>query len=328
MRQFLAVAEELHFGRAAQRLGMAQPPLSQSIQRIEAELGLRLLDRTRRGVWLTEAGRVLMEEARRTLMQAELAVTVTKRAAASDSARIHIGLIGPALYRLVPNILVAHRSAYPEVEVRLSERPSPIQMEGIMRGDFDVGFLHPSSELLEGGDQLIVERSRFIAAIPADWPIAASSAVSLKDFAELPFIIMDEAASPSVFQQVISAFRNVGVMPNITQRTTLTNTTLSLVSASLGYALVAASAAHTQLRNVRFLPVVDIPDALRWEISMVWSPNHISLPTRNFIELVKRFVAEHDDLLNIDAALVDPFRERPGYLQQQTALDTSHKCST
>jgi len=308
MRQFLAVAEELHFGRAAQRLGMAQPPLSQSIQRIEAELGVKLLDRTRRGVWLTAPGRVLMEEARRTLMQAELAVTVTKRAAASDIARIHIGLIGPALYRLVPNILVAHRGAYPEVEVRLSERSSPVQMEGIMRGDLDVGFLHPSSEVIEGGDQIIVERSRFLAAIPADWPIAACSAVSLKDIAELPFIIMDEAVSPSSFQQVISAFRNVGVMPDITQRTTLTNTTLSLVSASLGCALVAASAAHTQLRNVRFLPVTDIPNAMRWEMSMVWSPNHISIATRNFVELVKRFVLEHDDLLNIDATLVEPFR--------------------
>jgi len=303
MRQFLAVAEELHFGRAAQRLGMAQPPLSQSIQRIEAELGVRLLDRTRRGVWLTEPGRVLMEEARRTLMQAELAVTVTKRAAASDSARIHIGLIGPALYRLVPKILIAHRSTYPEVDVRLSERSSPVQMEGILRGEFDVGFLHPSGELLEGGDQLIVERSRFIAAMPADWPIAASSAVRLTDFAELPFIIMDEAASPTTVQQVLSAFRNVGVMPNITQRTTLTNTTLSLVSASLGCALVGASAAHTQLRNVRFLPVVDIPDTLRWELSMVWSPNHMSIATRNFVDLVKRFVAKHQELLDIDAAL-------------------------
>jgi len=308
LQYFVTLAEELHFGRAAQRLGMAQPPLSQSIQRIEAELGVKLLDRTRRGVWLTAPGRVLMEEARRTLMQAELAVTVTKRAAASDIARIHIGLIGPALYRLVPNILVAHRGAYPEVEVRLSERSSPVQMEGIMRGDLDVGFLHPSSEVIEGGDQIIVERSRYLAAIPADWPIAACSAVSLKDIAELPFIIMDEAVSPSSFQQVISAFRNVGVMPDITQRTTLTNTTLSLVSASLGCALVAASAAHTQLRNVRFLPVTDIPNAMRWEMSMVWSPNHISIATRNFVELVKRFVLEHDDLLNIDATLVEPFR--------------------
>jgi len=304
MRQFVAVAEELHFSRAAKRLFMAQPPLSQSIKRIEAELQVELFDRSRRGVRLTKAGEVLLEEARRTLQQAELAVTATKRVAATEQARINVSLIGPALYRLLPLVLLQHHQAFPSVEIKLFERSSPAQIEGLMKGSFEAAFLHPSVDLPEGGDKLVVERCSFVAAIPSDWPIAACKSVSLANLGALPFIATPHNESPSRVAQMMSAFRSAGVLPNVAQQAMQTNTVLGLVAASIGYAIVPATAALTGWRNITFLPLEGFPETMRWELAMVWWPEHISPSTRRFVNLVTKFVADHAELLDVNASIL------------------------
>src|SRR3981081_1732970 len=141
MRHFVAVAEELHFSRAAARLGLAQPPLSQSIKRLEISLGVVLLTRTQRSVELTPAGHVFLDEARRTVAQADRAVHLARRAAIDDLTEIHITFVSAALYRILPAALRRYRAQCPEVEIHLEERATDLQLASLRDGSVDIGFL-------------------------------------------------------------------------------------------------------------------------------------------------------------------------------------------
>ena len=166
MRQFVAVAEELHFGRAAIRLNMAQPPLSQAIRRLELSLGVDLFNRSKRNVELSAAGGVFLIEARRTLMQAEVARKMAQGAAA-ETPEVRISFIGPALYQLLPDILVDFRGAAPHIHARLFEVATPQQIEGVLCGDYDVGFITHGIRHA-GCESKLVERSSFVAAVPGN----------------------------------------------------------------------------------------------------------------------------------------------------------------
>jgi DNA-binding transcriptional LysR family regulator len=295
MRHFVAVAEELHFGRAALRLNMAQPPLSQSIQRLELDLGVTLLDRSRRGVELTAAGTAYLTEARRTLAQAELARKVALRAA-EQSIDVRISFIGPALYRVLPALMVAFHEAHPGVNIRLYEKTSPEQNPGIMAGDFDIGFVTSGTEIMETSEALLVERSPLVAAIPSDSPLATEGSVTLARLAEEDFISAPMQHAPHGFD-AMSMFKSAGVVPRIAQEAAQTNTTLSLVGAGLGCAIVSGTARLKQSRNVSFLKIVDLPDYLRWEMLMIWSRQQRSLPAANFIDIAKVHLSQHPEWL-------------------------------
>ncbi len=176
MRQFVAVAEERHFGRAAIRLNMSQPPLSQAIARLEIDLGFALLRRTRKSVELTEAGDVFLIEARRTLLQAEVARKMA-HAAAAEIPEVRISFIGPALYQVLPELLISFRAEIPSVHARLFEIPTPRQIEGILSGDYHVGFItHGIAH--EGCQTRLIEASRSWRRFPRP-PRSPSGTLSL-----------------------------------------------------------------------------------------------------------------------------------------------------
>ncbi len=299
MQQFVAVAEELHFGRAANRLNMAQPPLSQAIKRLELDLGVDLFNRSKRSVELTEAGRVFLVEARRTLLQADVARKMAK-SAASDKPEVRISFIGPALFQVLPDILVRFRAAVPNVHARLFEIPSPQQITGILAGDFHVGFItHGLSHT--DCESMMVERSRFVAAVPANSSLGERKSISLTELAEQPFIL----PPPKYAEQsdTMNLFKNVGVVPRVEQEASQTNTTLSLVSAGLGCSVVMATAALQNIRNVCFLQIEDLLPQARWEMAMAWHPDHLSPQTRQFLEFVDRHLEKNPQLLDVDAYL-------------------------
>ena len=295
MRQFVAVAEELHFGRAASRLNMAQPPLSQAIQRLEISLGVELFIRSKRNVELSPAGHTFLVEARRTLLQAEVAPKMAQNAAA-QTPEVRISFIGPALYQVLPEILVQFRAIAPNIHARLFEIPSPQQIEGILAGDYHIGFIthgipHPECE------SMLVERSRFVAAVPANCAIASRKTISLSELAEQPFIMPPRKYANQA--ETLNLFKTVGAVPRVAQEASQTNTTLSLVGAGLGCSLVMATAALQTTRNVCFLEIEDAPPQARWEMAMAWHPDHLTEQTSRFLDFTKSYIAANPHLLNL-----------------------------
>ncbi len=299
MRQFVAVAEELHFGRAAARLNMAQPPLSQAIRRLEISLGVDLFDRSKRTVELSAAGEVFLIEARRTLLQADVARKMAQHAAA-DTPEVRISFIGPALYQVLPEILVRFRAAVPNVHARLFELPTPQQISGIIAGDYHIGFITHGIRH-EGCASKLVERSGFLAAVPANGPLAKRKTISLVELAKHPFIMPPRKYSEQ--SETLNLFKSVGVIPMIEQEASQTSTSLSLVGAGLGCSLVMATAALQTARNVAFLRLEDDLPKARWELAMAWHPDHMSAETSLFLDHANRYLEANPQLLETNAYL-------------------------
>ena len=300
MRQFVAVAELLHFGKAAVRLNMAQPPLSQAIRRLELELGVQLFDRTKRAVELTDAGGVLLAEARRTLMQAELARTMTQRAA-SGTFDVRVSFIGPALYRVLPGILLIHRARCADVTVRLFERTSVDQIRDVLNGKLDVGFVTGPTGHIAGLASVVMERSAYLAAVPADWDIARQTSVSLRDLADLPLVLPPPRLA-TYFSEPLAMFETLGITPRVTQEAAQAATMLSLVSAGLGCSILGSGAAQTKPFNVKFLKIDDAPPHRPWELMMIWMPEAVTKTTADFIEAAKDHVTANPHLLDLSDA--------------------------
>jgi len=297
MRHFIAVAEELHFGRAARRLNMAQPPVSQSIKRLEAFLGVELFIRAKGGVGvtMTEAGRAFLAEAKRTLMQAELACKTAQRAAAGI-ADVRICFVGPALYRILPELILKFHEVHPAIDIQLFERASPEQIAGIHAGEFDIGFMIAGTTRTDGMDTFVVQRNHHMAAVPANWPLARKTSVSLRELEGLPFI-----RPPKKFLQQSSKLLfsdTASFAPRVTQEAAQINTTISLVGAGLGCSIVTGAAAATKPRNVKFLPIRDYPSKERAELIMAWLPDHDNKSASSFVKAAKDYVAANPSLLD------------------------------
>ena len=285
LRHFVALAEELHFGRAAQKLGMTQPPLSQSIKRLEKQLGVQLVERSSRSVSLTLSGATFAIEARRLLQQLEFIERRVKQTAAGEVAALTVGLIAPALYRILPLALNFLRARMPQLEVRLEELPSEEQIKRLRSGRIDLAMISPTPMDLRGLAVRPVERSGSVVAIPADWPFANRTKLHLAELKDYPFVLTPFERSPASRSAFFNACFNAGFTPKVVQEATQTNTRLNFVSAGLGAAIVTETARHTQYHGVRFLTIVDHRDeTLNWELSIVWEPRGVSRALRTLIE--------------------------------------------
>ena len=302
MRHFVAVAEELHFGRAAKRLNIAQPPLSQSIRRLEVDLGVVLFTRSRREVALTPAGHVFLREARSTLQQADIATKLVRRAA-EHRAEVRVGFIGPALYRFLPSALAEFTRKFPEILVKLHDHPSPVQVEKLLAGDLDVAFASGTSRRCEDCQVLTVERAPLVAAIPSDWPLAAQTSVQLADLADKPFILPPPFKFDETSAEILSMFFKAGFVPTVTQESTHAHTTVSLVGAGLGYSLITATAVLTAQRGVTFRPIVEFGPSHQWSLTMIWDASHQTDASRCFTDFISAYVADHPENLEFESGL-------------------------
>ncbi len=283
LRYFQAVAEELHVGRAAQRLHMAQPPLSRQIQALEAELGLTLFERTRRGVTLTAAGAAYQERVRDVFAAVDRAAAEARRAAVGDLGRIAIGYVSSLAYVGLAELLRAFHATSPHVEVTVREGPPQEQLDALIEGRLDVGFVR--GPVVEGG--LIAEIARrepLVVALPSRHPLSRRSRLELRELAGEPMLAFARARSPAFFDHVMGLCRAAGFTPRIVQEAPLIDL-VSLVSAGFGVALVPQSLRRVVRSGMVVRPLVGAPRA---DLMMVRRADDQTPALQRFLEVVRK----------------------------------------
>ena len=251
LRYFIAVAEELHFGRAAERLCIAQPPLSQQIQQLERELGFALFTRTQRRVELTAAGQLFLEEARDIFSTLERATAAGRRVARGEVGWLGIGFVGTATYEFLPAVLSAFRERYPAVELVLRELVSAKQALALRERRIHIGLARPALEE-EGIVCEVIRREPLAAALPEAHPLAAQERLSLAMLADEPFILFPRQPRPSYAEAILAVCAEAGFRPQVVQEAAEIHTALSLVAAGLGVTLTPASVASAHRQGIAY----------------------------------------------------------------------------
>jgi DNA-binding transcriptional LysR family regulator len=249
---FIAVAEELHFGRAAERLHMTQPPLSRQIQQLEAELGVQLIDRTTRSVTLTPAGVAFLPDARRILQLAESASLTVKRVPAGDLGTVVVGFTAASAHAVLPRLLDRTREQLPDVKLELREMVSSVQVEALMTGELDLGMARPPLNR-PGLVSRPLLHEQLIAALPLEHPLAGvTRQLTLSDLDGQDVIMYSPVQARYFNELLISTFTIAGATPRYVQYVTQVHTMLVLVRSGIGLALVPASAATLHPDGVVF----------------------------------------------------------------------------
>lgn len=254
LRHFLAVADELHMGRAAQRLGMAQPPLSQSIARLEKELGVRLFDRANRRLTLTRAGAAFLDEARSSVLHADAAFALARSAEHGAAGEVRIGFVSAALYEHLPRRLARLRQMLPGVQPKLLELSTNEQLGALAEGAIDIGFAHPPFGTGDRLDVVEFPAEAIIAVLPDD---GGTGGVSLAQVAAFGLILFPAAQGPTLHARMIDSFTSAGIEVRVVQEATRALTMLSLVSAGLGAALLPKSIRRLSFEGVRYAEITD-----------------------------------------------------------------------
>ncbi|HEU4635196.1 MAG TPA: LysR substrate-binding domain-containing protein [Edaphobacter sp.] len=239
LRYFVAVAEELHFGRAAKRLHLAQPPLSQQIRRLEEVIGYRLFQRTSRAVRLTAAGEIFLERARRTLRNVSEDIDEARSIGRGDEGFLRVGFIGSSMLTPLPAMLGRYRSLYPKVQLQLSESYTASIAQSLHRGTVDAGFLRDGGPT-EGLHVEALFSEPFVAVLPATHRLAGRSMISPADLREDPFVFFSPMAGALAYEKPISLCEAHGYRPRVVQEAPQWLTILRLVGAGLGVSIAPA----------------------------------------------------------------------------------------
>jgi DNA-binding transcriptional LysR family regulator len=289
LRYFVTVAEELHFGRAAERLHMTQPPLSQTIAALEELLGTPLFLRNRRQVELTPAGAALLPEARRMLLEAAGLPELVRRAAAGEAGKLSLAFVTSADYSVLPPFLRRYRAAYPQVQITLQEATSDLQLADLLRGRIDAGLLIPPlpdkarAEL----DYLKVLEEPLILCAPTGLEaLRGTGPVRLQDLPPLPLVIFPRHIAPGLHDAILSCFHAAGLTPAIGQEAIQMQTIVSLVSGGMGLALVPQSVSNLMRPGVEYRALAD-PTPLV-ETGLAWRRDNASPVLKGFLELLRK----------------------------------------
>jgi DNA-binding transcriptional LysR family regulator len=287
LRYFIAVAERLHFGRAAEALHISQPPLSRAIRALEERLGVALFVRSRRRVELTAEGVRLLEEARRLIGQLERAVQELRGMAAGEQGRLRVGFVSLADYGVLPGLLKSYKSAHPRVALGLREMLSPEQATALAAGELDFGLLLPPVSGEAGLEHLVVQRERFVAALPSRHRLArAEGRIAMSELGGEPFVMVPREIAPRLYDIVRGLAARAGIALNVAQEAIQMQTVVSLVSSGLGVAVVPASVANLGRRGVAYRPLADRHPRL--ELWLAWPRLAQSAAAREFVALARR----------------------------------------
>jgi DNA-binding transcriptional LysR family regulator len=287
LRYFVAVAEELHFTRAAERLGIKQPPLSLQIRQLEQEVGTPLFRRLTRGVELTESGLLLLEKARDILHDVEQTKVSVQRRARGETGRIRLGFAGATYVNpLIPALIADYRLNYPGVAISMETNPTPHLIARLNNGEIDLAFIRPPVGDSDGlGIDLVVEEPMLIV-VPAAHPLTRKGSVPLAALANETWILRPRSLGPGLHDEFIACCHRAGFSPKIGQEASAIPSTLLGVAAGFGISIVPQSLQQIHAAGVAYLRIRG--DGPRAPTSLAYRRNDHSAAVRNFVALVKR----------------------------------------
>jgi DNA-binding transcriptional LysR family regulator len=288
LRYFMAVAEELHFGRAAERLHMAQPPLSQQIRQLEEELGFSLFHRTKRHVQLTEAGSLFLEGCHKIFEQLDQTIQSGLQASRGEIGKLAIGFVSSAAYNVLPPILQQFHQTFPAIQLTLRELTTDQQLQWLRQGRIDVGLVRPPIED-DGFNVTTIFEEPLVVALPDRHPLAHQPYVSLRSLVNEPFILFPRFLAPGLYDQIISFCQQANFSPKVVQEAIQMQTIVSLVAADMGIALVPISLQNLQRTGVVYKTLQEpTPQAA---IALIWRQSDTSPTVQRFLATVQQTMA-------------------------------------
>lgn len=284
LKYFLAVAEELHFGRAAAKIHIAQPPLSQQIKQLENEIGVKLFLRTKRSVELTEAGKVFQREALAVLERLERGVLKAQQAARGEGGWLSIGFVSSMNFEILPNILRQFRQQCPDVEIFLQEMSNSDQHQSLLERRIHVSFARLPAKNAELVGK-VISREELIVAVPDNHRLAKKKTLKLADLISEPFIVFSQSHLSPYYEFIISLCAEAGFPPSIVQKVSEIQTAIGLVAAEIGITLVPAATQKLHREGVTFIPLAAPQPMI--EMTMQYRVDETSPVFDRFLKVVK-----------------------------------------
>jgi DNA-binding transcriptional LysR family regulator len=290
IRQFITVAEELHFGRAAERLNMTQPPLSMSIRKLEETLGVPLFHRTKKSVSLTAAGTIWLVHARRLLAEAERLPTIAQRAARGELGQLRLAFVSIASYTLLPDLVCRFRAAFPEVRVELREVTSDLQFDALAKGEIDAGIIiRPAEDFRPSLSHRPLPSEPLVAVVPESWNPASAKrkqSVAFEKIADAPLIFFPRQVAPAYYDIVADYYAAHGRSLQTYQEAIQMQTIIGLVAAGLGISLVPRSMTAMNRKGARYLSLEGTAPQI--DVCMIWKDGEDQPALRSFLALLDR----------------------------------------
>lgn len=289
VRAFIAVADELNFGRAARRLGLSQPPLSKQIQALEGTLGVALFERDKRGVRLTKGGEAALHEAYRLIEQCDRLQQAARRAEAGESGHLTIGYLPSAFYEVLPRLLERFRAECPEVDVSLKEFSTAGAVQELRSGRLDVAVIR-MAQGVEPLQSLLLRTERCFVALPSGHPLAGQSVLRLEDLAQEALVVPSSHVFPRYFNAILEAFEKARVRPRFHHEALSIASLLAVVASGIASSLVPRSLQDSPTPGVAFVALAETIPIV--DMSLVWNGDAPSRLLERFIAVAKD-VAEH-----------------------------------
>ena len=288
LRYFVAVAEELHFTRAAERLNMAQPPLSQQIRQLESELGVQLFQRTKRQVELTAAGKNFLKNVYKILIDLDKTCDSAQRAQKGEIGNIVVGFTGTATYDILPKLLQPYRSEFPFVDISVLQLSTTDQIQSLLNGEINIGILCAPIKNSQLNFE-VIHQEPFIIAMPRNHPLASKSGpIEVQEFSKELFIMIPRNSGQIYYDTIINICHNAGFSPNITQEVHELHTSISLVAAGMGVALVPDSIQNLRVRGITYRQLKNSVSTLK--TALAWRDDETSPLVHTFIALAKKSI--------------------------------------
>ncbi|MEQ7125226.1 LysR family transcriptional regulator [Actinopolymorpha sp. B11F2] len=291
LRAFVEVAADMHVGRAAARLHMAQPTLSRQIAALERDLGVPLFSRARRRIALTPAGEIFLGKAREILGQLDVAAEDARRAARGEIGTLRLGFVQSATYAAVPRLVGRFRAVCPEVRLEAGFMTTMRQIPALQAGLLDVGLLRPQqpANAYSGLHTRVISRDAMVAVLPARHPLAVKRRISLAELAGEAFVVYHREEGSTGYEAIIDHCRGAGFTPRIVQEAGDAQTIVALVGANLGVSLMLGPTPNVDPGLVTYRPLSDrIPT---WDMALAWSVDNRSATLERFLAIATELTA-------------------------------------